>query len=63
MGKEKVRDRFAAHALQAILTTRQNGGDARYAEEYARKAYIYADAMMKARKGEDDQWLNDDPRG
>jgi len=49
-----VRDHFAAQALQGLIADRQYryGGDLQEPENYrdcAEVAYVFADAMMKAR--------------
>ena len=42
-----LRDYFAAKAMQGILANPDIDG---YPEDYAKKAYQYADAMLKARQ-------------
>lgn len=42
-----IRDLFAIHALNGLLADSTTNG---YAEDFAQKAYIFADAMLKARE-------------
>ncbi len=44
---ETLRDKFAGRALQGLLA---NPSYDSYVKEWARDAYLYADAMMEARK-------------
>jgi hypothetical protein len=48
-----MRDYFAAKALQGLLADPEPfdlcDGDKTIADSYAREAYVYADAMLKAR--------------
>lgn len=44
-----LRDYFAAKALQAIIQTDGPNTNATYDDTDARRAYKYADAMLKAR--------------
>ena len=59
MDDMKLRDFFAAQAMQAILKDQYEDGlyvgDADNESEHlcARSAYIMADAMLKARNGQD----------
>jgi len=52
-GGMTMRDYFAAKALQALLADPEPfdlcDGDETIADTYAREAYVYADAMLKAR--------------
>ncbi len=49
-----LRDYFAAKALQGLLADPEPfdlwDGDKTIADTYAREAYVYADAMLKARE-------------
>jgi len=49
-----LRDYFAAKAMQALLADPEPfdlcDGDKTIADTYAREAYVYADAMLKARE-------------
>jgi hypothetical protein len=47
-GGMKLRDYFASHAMQALISIPSLGMNAY--DEYAVCAYQYADAMMKARE-------------
>ena len=50
-----LRDYFAAKAMQGFLANpeafEQQDEDTTIADTYAREAYVYADAMLKARDG------------
>ena len=49
-----LRDYFAAKALQGLLADPEpfdlEDGDKTIADTYAREAYVYADAMLRARE-------------
>ena len=46
-----MRDQFAATAMQGMLANLADRGDHIPYQDFAKYAYKYADAMMKARKG------------